>query len=76
MMTQSTSLPHMVSRDNLFQSVLGLYSKDMESIVSEYPFHAQFEGERAFDLGGVSREMFTAFFEESYQKLFDGCTFF
>ena len=34
----------------------------------------QFEGERAIDLGGVSRDMFTAFFEEAYKKLFDGCT--
>ena len=70
----STSLPHIVPRDNLFQSVLSLYRNNMDTIISEYPFRTQFEGERAVDLGGVSREMFTAFFEESYQKLFDGCT--
>ena len=77
MTTKSTStraLPHSVVREEVFQSVLTLYSSYLQSIVCEYPFHVQFEGERAIDLGGVSRDMFTAFFEEAYKKLFDGCT--
>ena len=28
--------------------------------------------EKAFDFGGVSRDMFSAFLEEAYAKLFDG----
>lgn len=72
--TSTCALPHVVPRDNVFQSVLTLYKNNMENIINEYPFRAQFQGERAVDLGGVSREMFTILFEEAYQKLFDGCT--
>ena len=32
----------------------------------------KFVDEKAIDVGGVSREMFSAFFEEAYVKLFDG----
>ena len=31
-----------------------------------------FQGERAVDLGGVARDMFSAFYEDSYERLFDG----
>ena len=53
---------HMVVRNNIFESVMTLYQTDQETIVNEYPFSVAFEGERAIDLGGVSRDMFTAFF--------------
>ena len=72
--TSSQAFPHVVARKDLFQGVLNLYSKRIETIVNEYPFYVNFDGERAVDMGGVSRDMFTAFFEEAYQKLFDGCT--
>lgn len=51
-----------------------LYRTDQETIVNEYPFSVAFEGERAIDLGGMSRDMFTAFFDEAYKNLLDGCT--
>lgn len=31
-----------------------------------------FEDERGFDLGGVSRDMYSAFWEKAFQQLFDG----
>ena len=64
----------MVSRSNLFDSVKKLYSTQAE-ILNKYPFRVQFEGEMAIDTGGVSREMFSAFFQEAYERYFDGCTF-
>ena len=33
---------------------------------------AWFQGERAVDLGGVARDMFSAFYVETYDRLFDG----
>ncbi len=38
----------------------------------ENPLTIQFEGEQAIDLGGVCREMYSAFFEEMYRRAFDG----
>lgn len=38
----------------------------------EFPFRVQFESERAVDTGGVSRDMFSSFWEEAYRKNFDG----
>ena len=42
--------------------------------MNEYPLYIAFDRERAIDLGGVSRDMFTAFFDEAYHQLFDGRT--
>ena len=77
MLTVATSqpgLPHTVVRQDIFESVMTLYRTELETIVREYPFRVAFDGERAIDLGGVARDMFTAFFNEAYRKLFDGCT--
>ena len=41
-------------------------------MLAEYPFRSKFVGERAVDLGGVTRDVFSAFFEEAYAKCFDG----
>ena len=43
-------------------------------LLREYPFRIQFTGERGFDAGGVARDMYSAFFEETYKHLFDGST--
>ena len=42
------------------------------TIIKEIPLHISFKGEKAIDAGGVSREMFSAFFEAVYAKYFDG----
>lgn len=40
----------------------------------EFPFRVQFVGEKAIDIGGVSRDMLSAYWEEVYKRFFDGLT--
>lgn len=42
----------------------------------ENPFRVRFKKEKAFDLGGVTRDLFSAFFCEAYRTLFDGSTYY
>ena len=44
--------------------------------MKEYPLFVRFDGEKAVDLGGVTHDMFSAFFEVLYLKLFDGSSLF
>ena len=44
----------------------------MESLLHEHPFTVRFRGEKGVDFGGVCRDMFSAFFEDMYQRVFDG----
>ena len=41
-------------------------------IANEYPLCISFVGEAAVDLGGVTREAFSCFWEAAYMKYFDG----
>ena len=63
---------HMVDRATIFDSVIKLYTSELPQILQEYPFRIKYRDEKAVDVGGVSRDMFSAFFEEAYTKLFDG----
>ena len=45
-----------------------------KAILREYPLHMEFEGEMAVDQGGVTRDMYSAFWEECYSTVFDGST--
>ena len=38
----------------------------------QFPLRVSFEGEKAIDVGGVYRDMLSAFWEEAYCHLFDG----
>ncbi len=58
-------------QSNIFNEVISLY-ENYEEILREYPFRIRFEGERAIDVGGVARDMFSAFYEEAHECLFDG----
>ena len=53
-----------VSKTSVYEDVLTLYSKAIDNPVMEYPFHTQFEGKIAIAVGGVTRDMFSAFFSE------------
>ena len=64
-------IPHLINRANIYCDVINLYSTSKD-VVNEYPFRVRFSGEKAFDIGGVARDMFSAFFEVAYTKLFDG----
>ena len=65
-------MTHMVNRENIFESVTALYREKREQIMGEYPFRVRFMNEKAIDVGGVSRDMFAAFYEQAYLKVFDG----
>jgi hypothetical protein len=63
---------HVISRSNIYEDVIKLYSSSTNDILKERPFRVRFSGEKAFDIGGVSRDMFAAFYEKAYVQLFDG----
>ena len=61
-----------VERSCIFESVVSLYATKQSEILQEFPFRVKFAGEKAIDVGGVSHDMFSAFFEAAYVKHFDG----
>ena len=63
---------HVIDRTTVYDDVLSLYRKELEKVTLEYPFWVHFKGEIAIDVGGVTRDMFSAFFAEAYLRLFDG----
>jgi len=44
-------------------------SKD---VVLEFPMRICFQGEKGVDVGGLYRDMLSAFWDEAYCQLFDG----
>ena len=64
--------PHAVNRDQLFDDVINLYKKKFQEILKRYPFSVAYENEKARDTGGVSRDMFSQFWDEACLKCFDG----
>ena len=67
-------LTHWVNRSCIYDSVIDLYKRQAEQIMGEFPFRVHFRNEKAIDTGGVARDMFSAFYEVTYMKLFDGAT--
>lgn len=65
-------LPHPIRRGHVYDDCLALYTNKLEQILKEFPFRIRYEGEKAIDTGGVSRDMFSAFWECAYPKQFDG----
>ncbi len=61
-----------VRRESLFEDTIKLYQDKSEDILGAFPLRISFEGERAIDTGGVSRDFFTGFWELAYQRMFDG----
>ena len=64
--------PHAVRRSELLDGVITLYQENQAKVFKEYPFRMKFVSKKAIDAGGVSRDMFSAFFEEMYKVYFDG----
>ena len=55
---------HLIRRNAIYGDVMGLFqSKDAQK---EYPLRIHFKDEVVYDDGGVSRDMFSAFWEEVY----------
>ena len=52
--------PHLIRRDELYNDVIMLYT-DFQRLADEFPFRVAFDDEQALDTGGVSRDLFSAF---------------
>jgi hypothetical protein len=61
---------HQVNRKNIYSSVQKLFEGD--GVEDQFPLRISFTGERGFDLGGVYRDMLSAFWKAAYVKMFDG----
>ena len=68
----SAGPPHAISHNEIFDEVTKLYQIKQSTLEAEFPFNIRFIGERAVDTGGVSRDVFSAFFNECYKRFFDG----
>lgn len=60
-----------VRRQYLYQDVIELYESD-STLMNNFTPQMNFVGERAVDAGGVSRDMFSGFWEVAYLQIFDG----
>lgn len=65
---------HCVRRSCVYEDLIELYTKKKEAVLNEYPFRTSFDTEAAIDTGGVSRDLFSAFFNEMYVNMFDGAS--
>ena len=63
---------HVIDRDNVYEDVTDMYRSG--DIVGECPIFIKFSGEEALDYGGVQRDMYSAFWEVAYSKIFEGAT--
>ena len=64
-------MPHSICIARLYEECIDLYINHLPTLIHEYPFHISYKGERAINTGGVSRDLFSAFWEEAYIKHFD-----
>jgi hypothetical protein len=60
-----------VSRRTIFSDTIVLYSTKPR-LLNQFPIEVHFSGEDGVDVGGVSRDFFSGFWEEAYAKMFDG----
>ena len=59
-------MPRCICRKNIYEDVMATYQENAVEILSEFPFRIRYEGEQAVDTGGVSRDMFSAFWDKAY----------
>ena len=61
---------HMLNRADVFNQLIAAYQQG--DILNQFTLRIRFAGEAAIDLGGVTREAFSCFWEIVYSKYFDG----
>ena len=61
-----------VRRESIYDDVIKVY--ECGEIITECPISIVYDSEVAIDEGGVTRDMFSGFWEEAYSQLFDGVT--
>ena len=72
MLAEPGCIEHLIERTNVYEDVIDLYREG--DIVGEYPIFISFRGELGVDDGGAQRDMFSAFWEQAFDKLFEGIT--
>ena len=65
-------MQHTVQRCTLYDNIIKLYQSG--EIIKESPIFIAYDSELAVDEGGVTRDMYSAFWGEAYSRLFDGAT--
>jgi len=53
---------------------MSIYGEQETTVTHNYPIYVKFSGEKAVDEGGVQRDMYTAFWDQCYSKLFEDST--
>ena len=66
----SRGLAHTIRRTFIYEDMIHLYNDPR--VICEHPFRIKFEGEKGVDTGGLTRDAFSAFWEEAYLRHFDG----
>ena len=61
-----------ISSEIEFMTTASRYTPTNWSRLKEFPFRVHYRDEKAIDTGGVSRDMFSGFWEHAYLKQFDG----
>ena len=69
-MARKSSGLYTVDRAMIFESVVEVFKKD--GVEDEFPLRVMFKGERGIDVGGVYRDMLSAFWKDAFVKMFDG----
>lgn len=59
-----------VDRMNIHSSVIKVFTG--RGIEEEFPLHISFRGEMGVDVGGVYKDMLAVFWDNAYEKYFDG----
>jgi len=54
---------HVVNRGSLFEDVIQLYQQTQ--IAKEFPIDIEYETEKAVDAGGITRDMYSSFWEKN-----------
>lgn len=62
----------MINRNQVYAEVMEFYQNG--EIVNECPLFMAYHGEKAIDEGGVTRDMFSGFWDEAFSKVFEGDT--
>lgn len=62
---------HTIDRSNVYENVITLYTTKKREVLEEFPFRVHFK-EMKRHL--TSHDLFSAFYEEAYVKLFDGAS--
>ena len=64
--------PHTIRRSHLYEDVLNLYRQHSAALLKQESVAMKYEGERAVHAGGVTRDVFSSFWDEAYLDRFDG----